>query len=222
LKDIRSVLLDFDGTLLDSNAAHAVAWKEYLEQKTGLRLPTLRLASMMGMGGDKIFKKLFPGEYSEKEIRKMSDERDDYYLETQMARVKPVAGAVEFVAELARRGIKVAIASSAKQKLLDPSLKLVPIEPYIVGFSTPDEASNSKPDPDIFTAGMEKFHFEPRHTAVVGDSPYDIQAADAAQCRAVVAVRSGNYPSTDLSMADEIYKDVNELRVKLDESILMQ
>jgi HAD superfamily hydrolase (TIGR01509 family) len=222
VKDIQNVLLDFDGTLLDSNGAHAVAWKEYLEQKTALKLPIGRIALMMGMGGDKVFKELFGDEYSEKEIKKMSDERDDYYLETQMSHVKPIAGAVEFVGELARRGLKVAIASSAKQKLLDPSLKLVPVQPYILGFSTPDEASNSKPDPDIFVAGMKKFNFDPQHTAVVGDSPYDIQAARAALCRAVVAVRSGNFPSTDLSLADEVYTDVNELRLRLDQSVLMR
>lgn len=222
MRAIESVLLDFDGTLLDSNAAHAGAWKEYLAQKTGLDLPTGRVALMIGMGGDKIFQKLFGSKFSDREIKAMSNERDDLYMEQYFPRVKPIAGSVDFVRELAGRGFRLAVASSAKQKLLAPALKLVPIEPYLVGFSTPDEAEESKPAPDIFEAAMKKFDFDRNRTAVIGDSPYDVEAAKAASCRTVIGVLSGHFSYADLSLADEIYNDVDELRRKLDESALLR
>ncbi|MGI8907846.1 MAG: HAD family hydrolase [Candidatus Sumerlaeaceae bacterium] len=222
MKAIESVLLDFDGTLLDSNGAHAVAWKEYLKAATGLDLPVGRVALMIGMGGDKIIRQLFGDRHSDSQIKNMTEKRDEHYLKTQMTRMKPVAGAVEFTGELARRGFQVAIASSARHELLDPALKLVPIQPYVVGFSTPDEAPQSKPSPDIFLAAMKKFSFDPNRTAVIGDSPYDMQAGRDAGCKALVAVLSGHFSSADLSIADVVYKDVDELRRLLGSSILMR
>jgi len=220
LRGTEAVLLDFDGTLIDSNHAHAVAWRDYLEKETGLDLPASRLGMMIGMGGDKILTELFGDRFSPKQMKKMGEARDELYLKEQWSRVQPVPGAYQFVQNLYSRGYKVVLATSMSNELLETAYKLFPIQPFILGATTADMAEESKPSPDIFSAAMKKYALAPARTAVVGDSPYDIAAAKEALCRSTIAVRTGDFPDAVLATAAAIYDSVSQLDREFDSSPL--
>lgn len=218
MKYVHSVLLDIDGTLIDSNEQHAHAWQAYLADH-GLRLPVERIALMIGMGGDKILKELFHGELSDKKMERMSQERDQLYLDRFARRVKPIPGAVEFVAAMASRGLRVALATSASDDLLESIFRVVPVKSFIVGLTTASEVEHSKPSPDIFRNAIRKFGFEASRTVVVGDTPYDIEAAKDTPCRAI-AVQTGHFPPYMLGGADELWPDVQHLTRNMSRSML--
>lgn len=218
MKHIHSVLLDVDGTLIDSNEQHAHAWHDYLKNK-GINVPVERLSLMIGMGGDKLLTELYRRKLSEKEIKKMSQERDELYLASYASRVKPIPGAVEFVGQMASRGLRVALATSAADELLESIFRILPIEPFLVGYTTSSEVKHSKPSPDIFLTAIKKFGFEAPRTVVVGDTPYDIEAAKAVPCR-VIAVLTGHYPFYMLGGADELWRDAQHLTRNMHKSLL--
>lgn len=218
MKQTYYVLLDIDGTLIDSNEQHARSWQEYLAGQ-GLNLPVERLSIMIGMGGDRILKELYGGSLDKKRQKKMTAEIDELYLEKYAPRVKPLPGAAEFLAAMHARGLRVALATSARQELMEVIFRLVPLKPFIVGATTSSDVNESKPSPDIFLTAIRKFGFEPRRTVVVGDTPYDIMAAHAVPCPAI-AVRTGHYPYQMLSGADEVWKDVQDLTRNMNRSLL--
>lgn len=221
LRATEAVLLDFDGTLIDSNYQHALAWRHYLVQKTGLDLPVSRLGAMIGMGGDKILTELFGTDaYSDKEMQKMGKERDELYMEQYWHRVQPIAGAEEFVRALYTKGYKVVLATSMSDALLEEAYRTTRVKPFILGATTADDTDESKPAPDIFSAAMKKYRVYPHRTVVVGDSPYDIAAGEKALCRATVAVRTGNFPDQMLSRATAIYDSVYQLMHEIESSPL--
>lgn len=218
MKQIQSVLLDIDGTLIDSNEQHARAWHEYLAGQ-GLKVPLGRLRLMIGMGGDRILRELYRDRLDEERMKAMTEERDELFLRRYASRVRPMPGAVEFVAAMAARGLRVALATSARDEMLDSIFRTVPVKPFIVGHTTSSEVKRSKPAPDIFLAAIRRFGFETGRTVVVGDTPYDIEAARAVPCRCV-AVQSGHFPYSMLGGADELWRDVQHLTRAMSRSIL--
>lgn len=213
-----NILLDIDGTLLDSNEQHAQSWKQLLDGE-GRELPLGMIRLLMGMGGDKILEKVFGSERSEKEIEKLTTKRDNLYLSDYFHAVDVIPGALEFMRALFSRGYRVALCTSMREELLEGVLAKLPVLDYCVGYTHADDADGSKPDPDIFLAAIRKFGFEPARTVVVGDTPYDIEAARQVPCR-VIAVGTGGYPYNLLTQADEFYENVMQLTRKLDDSLI--
>lgn len=221
MRETQNVLVDIDGTLIDSNRAHAMAWRQYLAEHLRTPLPLTRVQRMIGMGADKIIPEIFgPDKFSERQIKKMAEERDELYLKEFLPLVRPVPGAVELMRDLASNGYRVVLATSAKEPLLESAFKLAPVQKHILGYTTADESGESKPSPDILESAMAKYGFSPKHTAMIGDSPYDMLAAKRAGCRAAVAVRTGNFPDEELYLASEIFDTVDHLRRNLPKSVL--
>jgi HAD superfamily hydrolase (TIGR01509 family) len=219
IKHIESVLLDIDGTLVDSNEAHARSWEDILSQN-GYHVPLSELRLMIGMGGDKILEHVSDGRLSESEIEKISKKRDALFADEYLPHVKAIPGVEELLRSLWSRGLKVAFATSMKQELLKKVLKLIPhANSYVLGATDADQAANSKPDPDILSAALRRFAFDRARTALIGDSPYDIEAAHKLPCKAI-AVLTGGFPAQMLQTADEIHPDIQHLTRGLSQSLL--
>src|SRR4051812_27352777 len=218
-----AVLFDIDGTLIDSVDLHARAWQEALAH-FGHRVDLAAIRSQIGKGGDQ----LLPVFVSEDEIARrgkiIEDYRGDLYKREYMKRVRPFPGVRALFRELSRRGVRIALASSAKGDELQTYEHLVGVEDRVHAESSKDDASRSKPHPDIFVAALAQLgSVDPKRVLVVGDSPWDAIAAKRAGLR-TVGVLCGGFPEDDLRQAGcvAIYRDPEDLHARLDESPLMR
>ena len=217
---IRSVLLDLDGTLVRSNEAHAEAWRDALAER-GKTPPFDEVRRAIGRGGDQ----LLPLFLTEAEIAEwgeaLKERRGEIFAQNYLHRVEPIPGAREFVASLLERGLSVALGSSATSEELAMLARVGGLDDLPIAVTTSDDAERSKPEPDIWRAAMAKIGAEPATTAIVGDTPYDAEAATKAGLRAV-GVLSGGWSRGELGDAGfvEVYADVAELNARLAESLI--
>ena len=119
---------------------------------------------------------------------------------------------------LSAAGLRLVIASSAKEEELQPLLEICGAVPYVQARTSSDDAKHSKPDPDIIQVALERAECGPGEAVMLGDTPYDVQAAARAGVR-TVALRSGGHPDAALAQAIAIYDDVAELLANFDSSI---
>jgi HAD superfamily hydrolase (TIGR01509 family) len=219
MKQIENVLLDIDGTLIDSNEQHARAWVKTLD-KLGYHQPLSHVRLLIGMGGDKILKMASGGKLSDAEIEKISKKRDEEFVKEYWGGLKPFPGAYELLQALHTRGYRVVFATSMGKELLERVFTILPFaKDFILGCTGADDVQNSKPDPDIFAAAVRRFGLDRNRTAVIGDSPYDIEAARNMGCKSI-AVLTGRFPVQMLATADETHVDLHHLLRSLDKSLL--
>ncbi len=209
-----SVLVDVDGTLVDSNYFHVVAWWRAF-QDIGEEVPMSRIHPMIGMGSDQLVHRLIGRESEE-----ASDAHSRHY-EPFKDEIKAFPQAAEFLRELARRGARVLLASSADEKDLERLREAIGADDAIEETVSKGEVEHSKPSPDIFEAAMKKAGLDPARTLVVGDTPWDVEAAGELDLE-VVGVLTGGATRVQLEEAGavEVYEDVAELLARLDESRL--
>jgi len=167
---LRAVIFDVDGTLIDSNDAHARAWADAFREY-GYDVPVERIRRLIGMGGDKLLPEV-SGVEKESDLGKKIDERrqkifNEQYLPTLHAFPK----VRELVQHIQRRGLEVGIASSAKGEELGKLLKVAQIDDLIEAATSSSDAKESKPDPDIVQAAMDKRGCPVEQVIMVGDTP---------------------------------------------------
>jgi HAD superfamily hydrolase (TIGR01509 family) len=200
------VLFDVDGTLIDTNYLHTLAWSRALRD-AGEWAPMNAIHRLVGMGGDQLLPELL-GRTNE-EAEKL---RADHYrpLMTE-ARVFP--GAADLLRRCHEAGLVVVLASSSPKDELQDLRKLIDAEDAIDAATTADDAEQSKPEPDIFLAAIERAGVDPERALVVGDSIWDVQAARRAGV-GCIAVETGGFSQHELSEegARMVYRDVEELR----------
>ena len=217
---IRSVLLDLDGTLIDSTIPHTDAWVEALAER-GKHPEREEVRRAIGRGADT----LLPLFLSEAEIAEygeaLSKRRTQIFMERHLAGVGPIPGAREFVLSLLERNLKVALGSSAAENELDALATAGGLADLPIAATNAGDAERSKPAPDIWLAAMKSIEADPATTAIVGDTPYDVEAAKAAGLRAV-GVMTGGWTRDELEQAgyDEVYLSVAELNIHLDQSLI--
>lgn len=199
------VLFDVDGTLIDTNYLHTIAWSRALRD-AGEWAPMNAIHRLVGMGGDQLLPELL-GHMNERA------------KEGRSARYRPLMGearAFPGAAALLRRcheaGLAVVLASSSPADELEELRKVIDAEDAIDAATTADDAERSKPEPDIFLAAMERAGVDPGRALVVGDSIWDVQAARRAGI-GCVAVETGGFSQHELSEegARQVYRDVEEL-----------
>lgn len=206
---MRTVLLDIDGTLVDSNDLHAQAWLEALARE-GVETDFAKVRPLIGMGGDKVIP-LLTGQSAHSELGKRLDEqRSALFLERYLPRVQPFAGARELLTALLERGHKLVVATSAKDDELEGLLARGAIADLLPERTSSDDADSSKPDPDIVLAALHKAKAKPEAALMLGDTPYDLQAATQAGV-GFVGVRCGGYDAEALRGALAVYADPAEL-----------
>ena len=215
----QAAIFDIDGTLIDSVDFHAEAWRQTF-LRFGRDIPFADIRAQIGKGGDQ----LLPVFFSEREIaligKVMEKTRGNIFKEEFLAKIKPFPGVRPLFERMKRDGLKIALASSAKKDEVEHYAKLLEIEDLIEAGTSTDDAEKSKPHPDIFEAAMEKLgKVSPKKCLVIGDTPYDAEAAAKAGIK-TVGVLCGGFPEADLKKASAfaIYRDPEDLLRRYDES----
>jgi HAD superfamily hydrolase (TIGR01509 family) len=205
-----AVLFDLDGTLVDSNDFHVAAWQEAFVE-AGFDIPAEAIRGQIGKGSDNLLPAMLPD--VDEAIRHPIGERTgEIYKARYMQSVQPFPGARELLERVRATGAKVALASSASGAELDHYVELLDAAALLDVTTSADDVEHSKPDPDIFAAALRKAGVAAGRAVVIGDTPYDVEAA--AKCGiAAIAVLSGGFPERDLRAAGAvaIYADVAAL-----------
>lgn len=213
------VLLDVDGTLVDSNDAHAEAWIRAFREH-GFEVSYEQVRARIGKGGDKMLREVAGlDQEADPRSKAIEEDRARLFLEEFVPDLKGFAGARELVERMKADGLKVVAASSAREGELDKLLEIAGVADLIEHATSSDDAEESKPDPHIVAAALEKAELAPDRAVLIGDTPYDVEAASRAGV-AVIAVRSGGWGDDDLKGAIAVYDDVADLLAHYDESPL--
>ena len=200
---VRGVILDVDGTLVDSNDAHARAWVDAFAEFE-YDIPYDRCRALVGMGGDNLLPEAIQIEKDSPEGEKLSKRRSAIFQERYLRTINPFAGTREMVQRMKDEGLEIAIGTSASKDELKPLLEIANVVDLIDTKTSADDAENSKPDPDIIQAALKRLKLKADDVLMVGDTPYDIEAAGKAGVR-TVAFRSGGWPDSGLAGAIAIY-----------------
>jgi HAD superfamily hydrolase (TIGR01509 family) len=200
------ILFDVDGTLIDTNYLHTLAWSRAL-QDAGEWAPMNAIHRLVGMGGDQLIPELLGHESPA-----AKSARTKRYAEL-IAGARPFPGAGALVALAHEQGLTTALATSSPSDELDQLLPLLDIGGVLDAKTTADEIESSKPDPEVFVTAMEMASLDPARTLVIGDSIWDVKAARAAGI-GCLAVETGGFSQHELSEvgALHVYRDVNEIR----------
>ena len=205
---IKAVLFDIDGTLVDSNELHVDAWDSAFREG-GFAVERDAIRGQIGKGGDMLVPALLP-DIAKGVREKLSRRHGEIFRREHLASVKPFAQARALVAHVHGAGGKVVLASSAEQPELDHYIDLLDARALIDATTSIDDVANSKPAGDIFATALKKAGVGADEAIVIGDTPYDIEAARKCGI-AAIAVRSGGFSEESLAGAVARYDDVAAL-----------
>jgi HAD superfamily hydrolase (TIGR01549 family) len=209
-----AVLIDVDGTLVDSTYLHATAWANTL-RGFGHDIPTARTHRLIGMQGPRLLAELL-GEGRASAIAEQAEDDHSRRFAAVRDQVAPLPGATELLRELHDREIPAVLASSAQEEEIQHYLRLLDAEQLITGYTAASDVERSKPDPEGVRKALEKSGCE--RGIVLGDSPWDVLAAKGAGLPCA-AVRTGGFATAELeeSGAAVVCEDMVELCERLDE-----
>jgi HAD superfamily hydrolase (TIGR01509 family) len=210
-------ILDIDGTLVDTNYHHALAWFRAFRQHE-IVLPIWIVHRHIGMGGDQLVEAL-AGEEAERELGDDIRAAEKALYLAMIEEVEPLPGARELVATLKERGHTVVLASSAKANELDHYLDLLDVRDLADAWTSSADVEATKPAPDLVVAALEKAGSDAG--VMVGDTPWDCKAAGAAGVP-TIAVVTGGFSADELRDAGAVavLESVEELLARLGETPL--
>ena len=213
-----AVLFDIDGTLVDSNYLHVVAWMGAFES-AGCYAEAWRIHEAIGMDSDKLLEHLL-GDDAGRLGKRASDEHGRQYKKLG-GLLKPFDGARELLRTVSQRGLKVVLATSAPEDELDLLRKILDVEDAVEVVTNAEDVDTAKPAPDIVQVALERAGVPAAQAVFVGDAVWDVQAAKSAGVRCL-AVRTGGISPAPLldAGAFAIYDSVRTLLDHYDESIL--
>jgi HAD superfamily hydrolase (TIGR01509 family) len=194
-------LFDLDGTLVDSVYQHVLAWHEALERE-GIPLSIWRVHRRIGMSGGLLINMLLRETGMELDPARI-DRVARWHAEAYLRRagdVRPLPGARELLAALSEAGIAWAIATSSRLETAQPTLELLGVTRERHAVVTRDEVEHAKPDPDLFLAAAARVGVDIEHAFVVGDSVWDMLAAQRARALGI-GLLSGGYGEEELDRA---------------------
>jgi HAD superfamily hydrolase (TIGR01509 family) len=212
-------VLDIDGTLVDTNYHHALAWYRAFRHHR-IVLPLWRIHRHIGMGGDQLVEALT----DERTEHELGDEiravEKDRYFEL-IDEVEPMRGSRELIAELGQRGHIVVLASSAKQDEVDHYLELLDARELADAWTTSADVEATKPAPDLVRSALERVGGSADDAVMVGDTPWDVHAARKAGVD-TLAVLTGGFAVEELRDAGAVavFESVAELRASLEQTAL--
>ncbi len=215
----RVAILDVDGTLVDTNYQHALAWFRAF-CRHGIVLPLWRIHRHIGMGGDQVVTALTDERTDEERGDEIRATESELYVEL-IDEVQPMQGSRELLEDLRERGHTVVLASSAKQEELDHYLDLLDARELANAWTTSADVEATKPAPDLVHAALGRAEASPDEAVMVGDTPWDVRAAAEANVP-TLAVLTGGFAIEELeeSGAERVFQSVAELRERLDETPL--
>ena len=216
---VEAALLDVDGTLVDSNYQHALAWYRAF-RRHGIVLPVWRVHRAIGMGGDQLVPALAGEKVDMEEGDEIRETRDPIYKEL-LSEVEPLHGAHDLIVDLKERGMRVVLASSSPKDELEHYLELLDAEDLADAWTTKDDVEATKPAPDLVRAALEKAGVDADRAVMVGDTRWDVEAAAKAGVE-TLCVMNGGWSKQELREAGAaaVFESVDELRRRLDETLL--
>jgi HAD superfamily hydrolase (TIGR01509 family) len=215
---LAGVIFDIDGTLVDSNDAHAQSWVETFAE-AGYDVPFDAVRPLIGMGADKLLPKTIGIKHDSKEGKKLIKRRSEIFRKKYLPKLRPLQGSRALVLRVRSDGLKAIVATSAKDEELEGLLKAAEVADLMEEKATASDAKRSKPDPDIVEAAIEESGIASTNLVMIGDTPYDIEAATKANVRAI-AFRSGGWNDEALRGAVETYEGPADLLAHYDSSLL--
>jgi HAD superfamily hydrolase (TIGR01549 family) len=216
----KGAIFDVDGTLVDSNDAHAHAWREAM-QEVGYTIPLEKVRPFIGMGGDKVLPAVLGISKSSKQGQQISERRKAIFKQKYLPTLKAFPSAKELLEHIYNQGLKMFIATSAEADELVALLHVIgpDVENLFDAIVSSKDTSQSKPDPDIMHAVLERSHLVPHALVMIGDTLYDIEAAEK-EAIDTIAFRCGGWSDNDLKNAIAIYDGPADLLTHYDSSPL--
>jgi HAD superfamily hydrolase (TIGR01549 family) len=212
-----AAILDIDGTLVDTNYHHAIAWNRAFRQHS-VTLPVWRIHRHIGMGGDNLVRALTSEAFDKEHGDDVRAAEKVLYMEL-IRECAPMEGARELIEDLKRRGHAVVLASSAKATEVDYYLDLLEARELADSWTTSADVESTKPAPDLVQAALDKAGMD--DGVMVGDTTWDIEAAQRAGVP-TIAVLTGGFAEAELRDAGAacVFESIAELRERLDETPL--
>jgi len=214
------LLSDIDGTLVDSNALHAEAWRRTFEH-FGIQVSMGEAWSQIGKGGDKLIP-VFVKEADRDRLQKdMEAFRKDIFHRDYMPRIVSFSRSRDLFVKVKQSGIKIVLATSSDKEDVATYKRILGIEDLVDEESSASDAKESKPDPGIFAVALKKIGLTADRAVALGDTPYDAQAAGKLGIR-VIGVTCGGWKRDDLLNAGciEVYQDPADLLLHFEDSLL--
>ena len=212
---IALAILDIDGTLIDTNYHHTIAWFRALYEHA-IVLPMWRIHRHIGMGGDQMVAALTDERVEREQGDQIRDAEKQQYMKL-IGEVQPMKGSRELIEQLRGRGHRVVLASSAKQDEVDHYLDLLDARELADGWTTSADVEATKPAPDLVQSALARVDAQPDDAVMVGDTPWDIRAAAQTDVP-TIAVRTGGFGADELREAGAaaLFESVAELVANLD------
>lgn len=208
---IRAAIFDLDGTLVDSNDLHVLAWQETFRH-FGKEIPLEKLREQIGKGGDQYL----PVFLDDQEMREFGEEADKYrgevFKKKYLSQVRPFPKVRELFERVRAEGKKIALASSGKEDEVRHYEKIANIGGLVDGMTTSDQVAQSKPKADVFITALRVSEVPPDEAIAIGDTPYDVAAAKKIDLP-VIGLLCGGFP--EQALRDEgavaIFRDPADL-----------
>lgn len=208
-RPLRAVLLDLDGTLIDSNDAHARAWCEALTE-AGHERPFQQVRPLVGMGGDRIVSHVTDLDPDSEEVRRIALRHGEIFVQRHLATCEPFPSVRRLLERMRATGLALAVATSAEPEVEERVLDAARVADLIDRSTGAGDVEDAKPDPAVFEAAMRAGGWSREDVLVLGDTPYDVAAGEAAGI-GVVALRCGGSGDAELAGAVAVYADPAEL-----------
>lgn len=219
-KRYRAVILDMDGTLIDSNAAHVHAWVDALREH-GHEVSAEDIWPWVGMGGDNLLPAAVGISKESEEGKRISERRGEIFKTRYVPGIRPFPGVRPLLERIRRDGMRLVIATSSPGDELEKNLEIAGIADLLEDSTSASDAGRSKPDPDVVKAALDRLDLPAEAVVMLGDTPYDIQAAGKVGV-GVIAFRCGGFEDGDLKDALARYDGPEDLLARYEESPLSQ
>jgi HAD superfamily hydrolase (TIGR01549 family) len=216
---IKGVILDMDGTLIDSNEQHTQSWIDVLDEH-GYDIPYSVIRPLIGKGGGELLKESVDVEGDA--AQQIKNDRLDLFMDIYLSQINATSGTRDFVQRLKDAGLKVVIATSAGEEALKKFLKIANVGDLIDGVTSSDEVEESKPAPNVVEVAIKELGLPADAVVMVGDTPYDIEAGNRAGIPVVVVRCGGYWQDDDFDDAVAIYDDPAAILAVYDETIFAQ
>ena len=212
-----AAILDVDGTLVDTNYQHAIAWFQAFRQ-SDCHLPIWRIHRHIGMGGDQLVEALAGTEFDSEHGDEVRAAEKARYLAT-MPTVEPLGESRELIEDLKEQGRQVVLASSAKSTEIEHYLDLLDARDLADHWTHSSDVEETKPEPDLVVAALDKLGT--KDAVMVGDTPWDVEAARRAGIE-TVCILTGGFSRAELEDAGAVavFESVAELRQRIGDTPL--
>ncbi len=217
---IKGVLLDIDGTLIDSNDASARAWMEALGQH-GVEVNYVAIRQAIGMGGDNLLPQVAKRDADSPKGKAISETQGQILKDKYLPRLQAFAQVRDLLTRFRDAGLTLVVATSAKTEAAKTLLEIAGSADLVSEIATSEDAEKSKPNPDILHAALEKSGLSAEQVIMLADTPYDVQAAQKAGV-GIVGVRCGGWTTEDLKGTLAVYDDPADVLAHFDASPFAQ